>query len=255
MTMIFLSLLLIMLAIVAWRRQQTPTWKFNGLLLALVVASLGVALFVWRRPQQEIVRRTSQIERVHEAIGFALGRAVAQAFPQGGAVLVLLNGLPKKFPDGGVGAAEVRGVQAGFGRANLQAVPVGYSPASAEEAMEIQSDWPRRGVPFELINEWFAAQRGAVAVVAFTIVGTGPRGRQPPQIPPLFLLGAPAMEASWFDWVRPWAVEAVVLSRPNFEWQAASSPSSLAEVFQNCCELITPANVAAVRPRLSGGNP
>ena len=252
---ILLSLLLITLAIVAWRRQQSPTRLGSGLLLVLALASLGVVVAVWRRPQQEVARRTSQIERVHEAIGFELGHAVAQAFPQGGEVLVLLPGLPGKFPDGGLGVAEVRGLRTGFGPANLRAIPVGHSPASAEEAMEIQSDWPSRGVPFELINEWYAAQRGAVAVVAFTIVGTGPRGRQPPQIPPLFLLGAPVMEANWLDWVKPGAVEAVVLNRSSFDWEAAASPSSLTEVFQNCCELITPANVAAVRDRLNGGNP
>ena len=252
---ILLVILLGLLTIVAWRRQQSPSRVLNTVLVVLVVACLGVAVAVWRQPQREVARRTSQIERVHEAVGFELGRAVAQAFPQGGAVLVLLNGLPKKCPDSGVGAAEVRGLRAGFGRANLQAVPVGYSPASAEEAMEIQADWPRHGVPFEKINEWFAAQRGAVAVVAFTIVGTGPRGRQPPQIPPLFLLGAPAMETSWLEWVRSGAVEAVALNRSSFDWQAAASPSSLAEVFQNCCELITPANVAAARDRLNGGNP
>ena len=252
---ILLVILLVLLTIVAWRRQHSPSPLLNAVLVVLLVACVGVAGAVWRRPQQEVARRALQIERVHEAIGFELGRAVVQAFPQGGAVLVLLNGLPKKFPDNGVGAAEVRGLQAGFGRANLQAVPVGYSPASAEEAMEIQSDWPRHGVPFELINEWFAAQHGAVAVVAFTIVGTGPRGRQPPQIPPLFLLGAPAMETSWSEWVRPGAVEAVALNRSGFDWQAAAGSSSLAGVFKNCCELITPANVAAVRDRLNGGNP
>ncbi len=252
---IVLIILVVLLIVVAWRQQQSPSQMLNAVLVVLAMACLGVAVAVWRQPQREIARRTSQIERVHEAIGFELGRAVAQAFPQGGAVLVLLNGLPKKFPDSGVGAAEVRGLQAGFGRANLQALPVGYTPASAEEAMEIQFDWPRHGVPFEKINEWFAAQRGAVAVVAFTIVGTGPRGGQPAQVPPLFLLGAPVMEARWFDWVRPGAVEAVVLNRSSFDWQAAASPSSLTEVFQNCCELITPANVAAARDRLNGGNP
>ena len=168
---IVLIILVVLLIVVAWRQQQSPSQMLNAVLVVLAMACLGVAVAVWRQPQREIARRTSQIERVHEAIGFELGRAVAQAFPQGGAVLVLLNGLPKKFPDSGVGAAEVRGLQAGFGRANLQALPVGYTPASAEEAMEIQFDWPRHGVPFEKINEWFAAQRGAVAVVAFTIVG------------------------------------------------------------------------------------
>ena len=253
-------LLLVALVIVAWRRQQSPTRAFNALLAALAVASLGSAVVVWQRPQREVARQIARIERVHEAIGFALGRAVAQAFPQGGDVLVLLPGLPVKFPKSGVGAAQVKGLRAGFGRDNLHAVPVGYTPASADEAQEIQADWPLRGIPLEKVNEWFVARRGAVAVVAFTVVGTGPHRLPATQIPPLFASGTPILgtgtgdQALWLDWVKPGGLEAVVVS-PGFDWATAAAPSSLPEVFEKCCELITPANVASARSRLDGGNP
>jgi len=255
------TLLLAALVTVAWRRQQSPTRALNALLAVLAVASLGSAVLVWRRPQQEVARQIAQMERVHEAIGFTLGRAVAQAFPQGGDVLVLLPGLPAKFPKSGVGAAQVKGLQAGFGRDNLHAVPVAYTPASADEAREIQFDWPARGVPFAKINEWFAARRGAVAVVAFTMVGRGLHRPPPTQIPPLFLIGTPIMGTGseerdrWLDWVKPGGLEAVVVFPSAFDWATAAAPNSLPEVFEKCCELITPANVAAARSWLDGGNP
>jgi len=250
--------LLVALVIVAWRRQQSPTPVLNLLLVGLAVASLAAAAMVWCRPHLEEARCTARTNRLQEAIGFELGQAVAQAFPQGGTVLVLLAGLPAKFPKNGVGAAQVKGLQAGFGRANLQAVPVGYTPATDFEAMEIQAEWPRRGVPFEKINEWFAAHRDAVAVVAFLLVGTGPRGQPPPQIPPLFVVGAPAIgmgpetKELGLDWVRPGAVEAVVVYR-GFDWESVAATGSLPDVFRTCCELVTPANVAAVRSRSTGG--
>lgn len=255
-----LSILLIALIIVAWRRQQSPSRMLNALLALLVVACLGMAVAVWLRPRREIARQVARFERVHEAIGFELGRAVAQAFPQGGDVLVLLPGLPAKFPKSGVDAAQVKGLQAGFGRGNLHAVPVGYTPASADEAQEIQADWPRRGIPIEKINEWFAVRRGAVAVVAFTAVGTGPHRRLPTQIPPLFASGTPILGTGsgdhdlWLDWVKPGGLEAVVVSASGFDLAAAAASGSLPEVFHKCCELITPDNVAAARSRLAGGN-
>jgi len=254
-------LLLAALVTVAWRRRQSPTRALTALLAVLAVASLGAAVLVWRRPQQEVARQIAQMERVHEAIGFTLGRAVAQAFPQGGDVLVLLPGLPAKFPKSGVGAAQVKGLQAGFGRDNLRAVPVGYAPASADEAREIQVDWPGRGVPFAKINEWFVARRGAVAVVAFTMVGRGLHRQPQPQIPPLFLMGTPIMGMGsedrdlWLDWVKPGGLEAVVVFPAAFDWATAAAPNSLPEVFQNCCELITPDNIVAARARYSSGNP
>ena len=252
-------LLLAALVTVVWRRQQAPTQALNALLAVLAVASLGAAVVVWQRPHREVARQIARIERVHEAIGFALGRAVAQAFPQGGDVLVLLPGLPARFPKSGVGAAQVKGLQAGFGRDNLHAVPVGSTPASADEAQEFQADWLRRGVPFAKINEWFMARRGAVAVVALTAVGTGLNWLPQTQIPPLFASGTPILstgdQALWLDWVKPGGLEAVVISPNGFDWATAAAPNSLPEVFQKCCELITPANVAAARSRLGGGNP
>ena len=255
---IFTILLLVALVIVAWRRQQSPTRALTVLMIVLAVTSLGSAVVVWERPQQEVARQIARIERVNEAIGFALGCAVAQVYPQGGEVLVLLPGLPAKFPKDGVGAAQLKGLRAGFGRDNLRAVPVGYTPASTAEAQEVQHDWPRSGVPFAKINEWFAARRSAVAVVAFTAVGTGLNRLSPAQIPPLFLIGTPILgtgdQSLWLDWVKPGGLEAVVVSPNGFDWATAAAPSSLPEVFNKCCDLITPDNVAAARSRLSGGS-
>ena len=251
--------LLVALVIVAWRRQQSPTRALTALLAVLAVASLSSAVVVWQRPQREVARQIARIERVHEAMGFALGRAVAQAIPQGGNVLVLLPGLPAKFPKSGVGAAQVKGLRAGFGRDNLQAVPVGYTPASADEAQDIQNDWPLRGIPFAKINEWFVARRGAVAVVAFTAVGTGLNWLPQTQIPPLFASGTPILsigdQALWLDWVKSGGLEAVVVSPNGFDWATAAAPNSLPEVFEKCCELITPNNVAAAKSRMGGGKP
>ena len=260
--MMFLTvILLVALGIVAWFRQRSPARALDALLGLLAVASLGSAAIVWRRPQQEVARQVARIERVHEAIGFALGQAVAQTFPQGGDVLVLLPGLPANFPKSGMGASQVKGLQAGFGRVSLHAVPVGSPATSAAEAQEMQADWSLHGIPLAKINEWFVARRGAVAVVAFTVVGAGSQRPLPTQIPPLFASGSPILAAGsgdqnlWLDWVRPGGLEAVVISPSGFDWGQAAAPGSLPEVFQKCCEIVTPDNVAKVRPRLGGGNP
>ena len=258
--MIFLLVILVVaLIIAAWYRQQSPSPLLNTLLIVLTLACLGMAVAVWFRPHLEEARWINSSNRIQEAIGFELGRAVAQAYPQGGDVLVLLDGLPGKFPKDGAGADRVKGLQAGLGRGKLHAVPVGYKPASDLEAMEMNAEWSRRGVPFENINAIFAAHQGAVAVVALTLVGDGPHLRVPNQIPPLFAMGIPVIgndagsKDRWLDLIRPGALEAVVSQRNvNPETIAASSP--LPDVFKTCCEMITPANVAEARSRLTGIN-
>jgi len=258
---ILLVILLMLLIAVAWRRQQSPSRMLNTMLVVLVVACLGVAVVVWRQPHLEEARWIARANRVPEAVAFELGRAVAQAFPQGGDVLVLLPGLPAKFPASGIGAVQVKALQAGFGRANLHAVPVGYAAASDNEAMEMQAEWPRFGVPIAKVTEWFAKHSGAVAVAAFVFVGPGPAGQSSPSMPPLFMGEVPALEPrfgtteNWLGWVKPGALEGVVVKRSAFNLEKIKGQSSLPEVFEQCCELITPANVATVRSRLTGGNP
>ena len=258
---ILLVILLVLLTIVAWRRQQSPSRVLNAVLVVLVVACLGVAVVVWRQPHLEEARWIARANRVPEAIAFELGRAVAQAFPQGGDVLVLLPGLPAKFPSDGIGAVQVKALQAGFGRAKLHAVAVGYTAASDNEAMEMQAEWPRFGVPIAKVSEWVAKHSGAVAVATFVFVGPGPAGQPAPSMPPLFMGEVPAVEPrfgtteTWLGWVKPGGLEGVIVKRSAFNLEKISVQSSLPEVFEQCCELITPANVAAARDRLNGGNP
>ena len=258
---ILLVILLVLLTIVAWRRQQSPSRVLNAVLVVLVVACLGVAVAVWRQPHLEEARWIARANRVPEAVAFELGRAVAQAFPQGGDVLVLLPGLPAKFPSDGIGAVQVKALQAGFGRANLHAVPVGYTAASDNEAMEMQAEWPRFGVPIAKVSEWVAKHSGAVAVATFVFVGPGPAGQPAPSMPPLFMGEVPAVEPrfgtteTWLGWVKPGGLEGVAVKRSAFNLEKISGQSPLPEVFEQCCELITPANVAAARSRLIGGSP
>ena len=258
---ILTAILLILLAVVAWRRQQSPSRILNTILVVLVVVCGGLVAFKWRQPHREEAHWIARANRVPESIAFQLGQAVAQAFPQGGDVLVLLPGLPVKFPLDGAGAMQVKALQAGFGQVNLHAVPVGYTASSDIEAMEMQAEWPRFGVPITKINEWFNGHRGGVAVVAFVFVGPGPAGQPLPPLPPLFMGEVPALEPqlgtteTWLGWVKPGGLEGVVVRRSGVNLEKINAQSSLPEVFDQCCELITPANVAVARSHLIGGNP
>lgn len=231
----------------------------NRNLIALIsllaaLTALGLLGLRWRAPARQAAKFVASQDRVQEAIGYELGQAVARAFPQGGDVLVLLEGWPAKLPDD----ARLRGLRAGFGTAKLVPVAVSYKPTTELEGMEMQADWPRRGIPLEKINEWFAGHRGAVAVVSFAMVGSRAGQAVPAEMPPLFLSAPPLLaegpEAKrlWLDQVRPGALEAVVLRRGTGDPLQDRSAHPLPELFKECCDLLTPATVATARSGVLG---
>lgn len=212
-----------------------PRETLAGGLWVLAVLVLGTVLYLQRAPHRQAEQYRQKELRVQEAIGYRVGRAVAEAFPQGGEVLVLLDDWSDVPPRQGRNAARWNGLRRALSTANLRAVLVAHAPASDAEADEMRLEWPQRGVPAARLRVWCAERPSAVAVASFVAVDAAALAAGNHGLPALFCAVVPE-GADWRRWLQRGEVRGVVLTRPDFRWEdVAGENAGWERVFEACC--------------------
>lgn len=190
--------------------------------VALGVFLLALGLSIWNLAKSNRDLTVSFEQKGYQGAGAVLGRAVVEAIPAGGEVLVI------QLPDITMGQSQVPqrqrdGLKDALGK---KYTLTGMDRDDATLGEAFNRAMTERAFTPELAAALLAKHPGAVAAVSFIgLPGNTPEGVWPAGAPPLFAMG------SWADkdkeaWMKSVQLKALVVPRRDDQGGAAVSASN-----------------------------